>query len=121
MFFFIKMFFSLQLRNSIEMIKEQKLKKYEARVDVGCNFFVQAEVEDLQKIMVKVSKDFFVELNQEETLAYIAKKEKFFNKKIDALSDKAAQIKAHIAFVIEANRELLNIDGEKQQKTRTMY
>ena len=40
--------------------------------------------------MVKISKDYFVELNQEEALAYIAKKENSLNKKIDALSDKAA-------------------------------
>lgn len=46
--------------------------------------------EDLQKIMVKISKEFFVELNQDETLAYIVKKEKSLNNKIDALSDKAA-------------------------------
>jgi len=31
---------SLQLKNTIEMIREQKLKKLETQVDVGCNFFL---------------------------------------------------------------------------------
>jgi hypothetical protein len=34
---------SLSLKNTLEMIREQKLKKFETQIDVGCNFFVQAE------------------------------------------------------------------------------
>jgi prefoldin subunit 5 len=60
-------------------MKQQKLKKFESRVDIGCNIFVNTEVEDTSKIMVALSKDFFVELSQEEALAYIDKKEKYLN------------------------------------------
>ena len=66
------------------MLKEQKLKKFESRVDIGCNIFVQAEVEsDIQNqtVMVALSKDYFVELSWDEALAYIAKKENLLNKK----------------------------------------
>ena len=34
---------SLALKNTLEMIREQKLKKYETQMDLGCNFYVQAE------------------------------------------------------------------------------
>jgi prefoldin subunit 5 len=61
------------------MMKQQKLKKFESRVDIGCNIFENTEVEDTSKIMVALSKDFFVELSQEEALAYIDKKEKYLN------------------------------------------
>ena len=30
----------LQLKNTLEMLKKEKLKKFESRVDVGCNIFV---------------------------------------------------------------------------------
>ena len=69
----------LQLKNVLEMLKAQKLKKFESRVDIGCNIFVNTEVEDTSKIMVALSKDFFVELTQEEALVYVEKKEKYLN------------------------------------------
>ena len=50
------------------MIREQKLKTYHARVDVGQEFFMEAETKDLDRIMVKVSREYFVELSQEEAL-----------------------------------------------------
>ena len=46
--------------------------------------------EDMSKVMVKIARDFYVELKQEEALQYIGKKEKVLNRKIEALSDKAA-------------------------------
>ena len=95
------------------MIKEQKLKKFESRIDIGCNFFVNTEVEDTSKLMVALSKDFFVELSQEEALIYIDKKEKYLNEKTKKLTTRASEIKAHILFVQEAIRELLQISGEK--------
>ena len=81
------------------MLKEQKLKKFESRVDVGCNIFVETEVEDTSKIMVALSKDFYVELSQEEALVYIDKKEKYLNGKTTALTKRASEIKAHILFI----------------------
>ena len=108
----------LQLKNVLEMLKAQKLKKFESRVDIGCNIFVNTEVEDTSKIMVALSKDFFVELTQEEALVYVEKKEKYLNDQAKALTKKASEIKAHIMFVQEAIRELLNIDPEKTKKER---
>ena len=108
----------LQLKNVLEMLKAQKLKKFESRVDIGCNIFVNTEVEDTSKIMVALSKDFFVELTQEEALVYVEKKEKYLNDQAKDLTKKASEIKAHIMFVQEAIRELLNIDPEKTKKER---
>ena len=75
----------LQLRNTIEMIQSQKLKQFETRVDLGCEFFATAVANQnqLQKFVVKVSKEYYVELNQEEALLYIAKKEKLMNTQIE--------------------------------------
>ena len=104
------------------MLKEQKLKKFKSRVDIGCNIFVQAEAEsDIknQIVMVALSKDYFVELSWDEALAYITKKESYLNKKSDLLTKKASEIKAHIIFVQEAIRELIGLAPEKlNQKQR---
>ncbi|TNV75615.1 hypothetical protein FGO68_gene13414 [Halteria grandinella] len=108
----------LQLRNTLEMIREQKLKVFETQVDVGCSFYLQAESKDLSKVMVKIGADVFVELSPDQAITYIGKKEKFLSHRSELLTEQAAQVKAHIAFVIEASRELMNISGEKEKKMR---
>ena len=69
----------LQLRNTIEMFREQKLKTFETRVDMGKEFYIQAEATDLQRFVVKVSQHYYVELNQDEALLFIKKKETLMN------------------------------------------
>jgi prefoldin subunit 5 len=49
--------------------------------------------------MVKIGRDYFVELSQDEALQYIGKKEKVLSQRSERLTEQAAQIKAHIAFV----------------------
>ena len=99
----------LLLKSTIEMTKEQKLKKLEMKFDVGHEFYMQAEALDLNRICVKVSREFYVELNQEEALNFIEKKERVMNGQIENLSEKMAEVRAHVVFVNEAIRELLNI------------
>uniref|UniRef100_A0A7S3CJF0 Uncharacterized protein n=1 Tax=Strombidium rassoulzadegani TaxID=1082188 RepID=A0A7S3CJF0_9SPIT len=108
----------LQLKNTLEMIREQKLKKFDSYVDLGCNIFVQTEVKDLSRIMVALTKDFFVEMSQEEALGFIEKKEKVMNEKIKLLTKKSCEIKAHILFIQEAIRELLKFTPGKTPKQR---
>ena len=102
----------LKLRNTLEMLQKEKLKKYEARVDVGCNIFVQAEAEEdvkNQRVMVALSREFFVELSWSEAIAYINKKEKSLNNRTEHLTKKLNEIRAHIVFIQEAIRELMGL------------
>ena len=102
------------------MIRDQKLKKFEARVDMGHEFYMQAEALDLNRFVVKVSRHYYVEMNQEEALNFIDKKEKLMNSQIEQLTEKAAEVKAHIVFVNEAIREILSISEEKEKPQRMM-
>ena len=92
------------------------MKKLEMKFDVGHEFYMQAEALDLNRIVVKVSREFFVELNQEEALNFIGKKERVMNEQIEMLSEKMAEVKAHVVFVNEAIRELLNISEDRTPK-----
>jgi prefoldin subunit 5 len=74
----------------------------------------------MDKVMVKVSKDYYIDLHPKEAIQYCEKKEKLLNGKIDALTQKGCEVKAHIVFVNEAIRELLNISPDKPQKERQM-
>ena len=108
----------LQLKTMIDLFKTQKLKKFTSQVDVGCDIFVKTQVEDTSKVMVALSKDFFVELSHDEALQYISKKDSYLTSKTTALTKKASEIKAHILFVQEAMRELLNITPDKIPRER---
>ena len=91
------------------------------RFDVGHEFFMQAEALDLDRIILKVSRDTFVEVNQEEALKFIEKKERVMNGQIESLAQKIAEVKAHIAFMNEGIRELLNIsEGRSEKPARQM-
>ena len=49
------------------------------KFDIGHEFYMQAEALDLNRFVVKVSRDFYVELNQDEALNFIEKKERVMN------------------------------------------
>ena len=92
------------------------MKSFEARVDLGCEFYVTAEAKKLDRVMVKVSRDYYVDLHPKEAIQYVDKKEVIMNKQIAKMTERACEIKANIVFVNEAIRELLNISEEKEQK-----
>ena len=46
---------------------------------MGKEFYIQAEATDLERIIVKVSQHYYVELNQDEALLFIKKKETLMN------------------------------------------
>ena len=81
------------------MLIEQDLKSMKTQVDMGCNFYVQAEVEDTNTLIVDIGKGIFVELNRQQTLSICDQKHTIFEKQVKAIKDKMAQIKANRRFV----------------------
>lgn len=71
--------YSLELRNHILLIKEQKLDTLSTMVNLSSEFFVQAKVEDTSKIFVHVGLGFHPELTLDEALTFIEEKEKLMN------------------------------------------
>ncbi|XP_053226810.1 protein UXT isoform X2 [Podarcis raffonei] len=66
----------LQLKNIIERLQETGSQELTTQVDLGCNFYVNAEVPDASTIFVALGYGFFVELTLPEALAFIEKKNK---------------------------------------------
>ncbi|KAF7244038.1 Protein UXT, partial [Varanus komodoensis] len=91
----------LQLKNIIERLQETGGQKLMTRVDLGCNFFVNAEVPDTSTIFVAVGYGFFVELTFPEALAFIEKKNKLLTELSEALTKDSTKIKANIRMVLE--------------------
>ncbi|KAJ8301198.1 hypothetical protein KUTeg_020185 [Tegillarca granosa] len=102
----------LQLKNVIQRIQESDLGKEElkTKVDLGCNFYVQARVPDASRIYVCVGYGFFVEFKLPEALKFIEKKTKHLQQEADQLTKDAVKIKAHIKLVLEGLKEIQHFE-----------
>ena len=108
----------LQLKSIIENIKncdggtEKGLK---TQVDLGCNFYCQAQITDPTKILVSVGYGFFVEFTLDEALTFIEKKCNQLTTYSSKLGNDSAKIKAHIKLALEGLRELQDISSIKEE------
>lgn len=102
----------LQLKATIAHLMERSdSSKYEAEylktmVDLGCNFYAKARVQDWSRITVSIGLGFYLEMKLDEALNYIEKKTVRLTETADNLSDQASQINARIKMVLGALDEL---------------
>ncbi|KAI3357935.1 hypothetical protein L3Q82_016309, partial [Scortum barcoo] len=89
----------LQLKNTIQRLQE--CTSLRTDIDLGCNFYVQADVEESSRIFVAVGYGFFVEMTHDEALRFIEKKTSQLTAFTEQLSKDSAKIKAHIRMVLE--------------------
>ncbi|XP_013924794.1 PREDICTED: protein UXT isoform X1 [Thamnophis sirtalis] len=92
----------LQLKNIIERLQETGSQELKTQVDLGCHFYVNAEVPDTSTMFVALGYGFFVELTLPEALTFIEKKTKLLNELSETLTKDSARIKANIRMVLEA-------------------
>lgn len=61
----------LDLEQNIETILATKSKKLKTMVDLGANFYAEAVVDDVSKIIVEVGLNFLVEFTLDEAVKFI--------------------------------------------------
>ena len=111
----------LALRNTISAIRSAGLEPSQplkTKVDLGCNFYCRANVEDPSKIFVEIGLGFYLEFTLEEAEKFIDKKVSALEEKSKQLTEQASKIKANIRLVLEGLRELQNISNEKGKPTK---
>ncbi len=107
----------LALKNSIAAIKAAQLKPgqpLKTKVDLGCNFYVQARVPDPTRLFLEVGLGFFVELSLDEALKVAEKKTKVLEEETARLTSDVCKVKANIKLTLEGLRELqkLGVEGK---------
>ncbi|KAG9336017.1 hypothetical protein AGOR_G00139120 [Albula goreensis] len=111
----------LQLKNTIECLQESGSRDLKTEVDLGCNFYVQAHVQDSSKIFVAVGYGFYVELTLPEALKFIDKKTAQLTVYTESLTKDSAKIKANIRMVLEGLRELQGLTDLPEDRRREVY
>ena len=104
----------VQLKQVIEQIKQQdKQSPLKTMVDLGCNTYAQARVDDCSRIVVAVGLGFYLEMELDEADKFIDKKVEQLTTKAQELSKQSSEINARIKIVLEALKEL-QFTGETQ-------
>ncbi|KAL3852832.1 hypothetical protein ACJMK2_016447 [Sinanodonta woodiana] len=113
----------LQLKNVIERIKETDLSQDElkTKVDLGCNFYCQANVPDASKIFVRVGFGFYVEFTLEEALRFIEKKTAMLTEEANKLTKDANKVKANINIILEGLKEMQQMDVSAKKEQRNIW
>ena len=108
----------IALRNTIATIQAAELapgQPLKTQVDIGCNFYCRANVDDPSKIFVEIGLGFYLELTLDEAQNFVDKKVAALEEKSRDLTSEASKIKANIRLVLEGLRELQNISSEKDK------
>ncbi|XP_055366512.1 protein UXT isoform X3 [Betta splendens] len=90
-------------------------------VDLGCHFYIQAEVEDSSRVFVAVGYGFFVEMTHTEALRFIDKKTSQLTAFTEQLTKDSAKIKANIRMVLEGLRELQGLTDLPDATRREVF
>ncbi|XP_065279098.1 LOW QUALITY PROTEIN: protein UXT [Emys orbicularis] len=94
------------LKTVIERLQEVGGRAVQTQVDLGYNFFVNADVPDTSRIFVALGYGFFAELTLTEALRFVERKTKLLIELSESLTKDSAKIKANIRMVLEGLREL---------------
>ena len=97
---------SLELRNNMTLIKEDGLTSLKTRVNLGCDFFVNAKVPDTSSVYVNVGLGFHAEMTIDEAIAFSTAQEAQLSGAADELTDQVVELKARIKLVARALNEL---------------
>lgn len=112
----------LQLKSVIERLQENETKEpLKTRVDLGCNFYVQAKVPDPTSIFVYVGYGFYVQFTFEQALKFIKQKTDLLTERTETLTKQSAVVKANIKLVLEGLREIHLIDDTPEKKQVDLF
>ncbi|XP_015585066.1 protein UXT homolog [Cephus cinctus] len=98
----------LELKSIIKTLKDTNVDKsgFKTKVDMGNNFYIQANIEDASNILLDVGLGHFVEFSLDEALTVIDVRLKLFQRQIDNLRKQIARTNAHIKLVLIGIKDL---------------
>jgi prefoldin alpha subunit len=115
----------LQLAKNIQLIIDNQSGNNSIRtqIDLGCNFYAQAVIEDSNFICIDVGLGFFVEFTLNEALNFIKLKESQLNETTKKLTKQAANISSQIKMVYEGIASLMQLQQQitKQRRADMAY
>ncbi|XP_059614257.1 protein UXT homolog [Phlebotomus argentipes] len=85
-----------QLKATVVVIESDLRTGFKTQVNIGANVFVQARVQDTEKILVNVGMNHYVEFSLEEALKFVDFRIRVLTKHSDVIRDEVIKTKAKI-------------------------
>ncbi|KAE8748707.1 hypothetical protein FOCC_FOCC004510 [Frankliniella occidentalis] len=101
----------VELRSMITTIEEADFGPdgFKTKVDVGCNFYMQANVVQPNKLFVDIGLGNYVELTTKEALKFCEMRISLLTNKVKVIQRECAKTKGHIKLVLHGICELSNL------------
>ncbi|KAL5112981.1 Protein UXT [Taenia crassiceps] len=84
----------------------------ETMVDMGCNFYLKAQIPSMERLYVDVGLGFHVELTRAEALDFVRQRVELLTARAELFRQKAFEIRARIKVCLQGLRELQTLDME---------
>ncbi|XP_013183262.2 protein UXT homolog [Amyelois transitella] len=100
----------IQQKHTIKVITDKNMHPdgFKTQVNLGCNFFMEASVQDTSKLLMNIGLNHYLEFNLEEANKYLDVRIKAFEIKAEELQNKGAETRAHIKMMLFGIAELQN-------------
>ncbi|XP_055382955.1 protein UXT homolog [Condylostylus longicornis] len=99
----------LQLKNTIETIKEHLRYGFKTQMDIGGNIFMEAKIDDPQRILVNIGKDIFMDFSLDEAIKYVEFRIRILNKEVDVIREESIKKRADIKLAVICLGEKQNL------------
>ncbi|XP_022232681.1 protein UXT [Drosophila obscura] len=86
----------VQLKNTLQTFDAHLPEGYKTQVNIGSNVFMQARVTQMDKILVNVGKDVFLEMSRAEAESFSDVRIKILTKEADVLRDESIKKRTQI-------------------------
>ncbi|KAH8276690.1 hypothetical protein KR018_004706 [Drosophila ironensis] len=107
----------VQLKNTLETFETHLKDGYKTQINIGSNVFMQARVRQMDRILVNVGKDVYIEMSLSEAEKFSDVRVKILTKESDVLREESIRKRAQIKMALLAISERANLiqqeDGQQ--------
>jgi prefoldin alpha subunit len=102
----------LQIKKVVENIEDENELK--TQVNIGGSFFMQAKVVDMQKMLINVGLNHYVEFTLDETVKYVDFKVKVLTREADVIREESIKTRANIKLALMCIADKKQMYGEEK-------
>ncbi|XP_023173408.1 protein UXT [Drosophila hydei] len=95
----------VQLKNTLQTFGEHMPDGYKTQVNIGSNIFMQARVKQMDKILVNVGKELFLEMSMPEAISFSDVRVKILTKQADVVREESVKKRSQIKMALIAISE----------------
>ncbi|XP_020803620.1 protein UXT homolog [Drosophila serrata] len=106
----------VQLKNTLQTFDTHLSEGYKTQVNIGSNIFMQARVRQMDRILVNVGKDVYLEMTLPEAEQFSDVRVKILTKQSEVLREESVKKRAQIKMALIAISERAKLNQQDDRK-----